>query len=123
MISDDTEHSLFVAQSLLSYPDDATKFQKCLAWKLRLWLLGLPAGIGFATLRAILKLWLGFPAHRAGVYSAGNGPAMRSACLLLLAGSSAPQSCICCDDPGAWISQNRISLAQKEILKLQPSET
>jgi ADP-ribosyl-[dinitrogen reductase] hydrolase len=79
MISDDTEHSLFVAQSLLSYPDDATKFQKCLAWKLRLWLLGLPAGIGFATLRAILKLWLGFPAHRAGVYSAGNGPAMRSA--------------------------------------------
>lgn len=40
MISDDTEHTLFVAQSLLTHPDDVTKFQRCLAWKLRLWLLG-----------------------------------------------------------------------------------
>src|SRR5439155_316765 len=43
------------------------------------WLLGLPAGVGLATARAILKLWLGFPVPRSGVYSAGNGPAMRSA--------------------------------------------
>jgi ADP-ribosylglycohydrolase len=42
-------------------------------------LLGLPAGIGFATLRSILKLWLGFGPRRSGVWSAGNGPAMRSA--------------------------------------------
>ena len=54
-------------------------FQRCLAWKLRLWLLGLPAGIGLATLKAILRLWLGFPPSRSGVWSAGNGPAMRSA--------------------------------------------
>jgi hypothetical protein len=47
--------------------------------RLRGWLLSLPAGIGFATLRAILKLWLGFPLNRSGVYSAGNGPAMRVA--------------------------------------------
>ena len=79
MISDDTEHTLFVAQSLLSCSDNATTFQKSLAWKLRLWLLGLPAGIGLGTLRAIIKLWLGFPPHRSGVNSAGNGPAMRSA--------------------------------------------
>ncbi len=79
MISDDTEHSLFVAQALLANPDNPAKFQRCLAWKLRLWLLGLPAGIGFATLRSIFKLWLGFPATRSGVRSAGNGPAMRSA--------------------------------------------
>ena len=79
MVSDDTEHTLFVAQSLLAYPDDVTKFQRCLAWKLRLWLLGLPAGIGLATLKAILKLWLGFSPSRSGVWSAGNGPAMRSA--------------------------------------------
>ncbi len=81
MISDDTEHTLFVAQSLLTHPDDVTKFQQCLAWKLRLWLLGLPAGIGLATLKAILRLWLGFPPSRSGVRSAGNGPAMRSAIL------------------------------------------
>jgi putative RNA 2'-phosphotransferase len=37
--------------------------------------------VGFATLRAILKLWLGFSPSRSGIYSAGNGPAMRSALL------------------------------------------
>ena len=79
MCSDDTEHTLFVAQALLSHPQDPAAFQRCLAWKLRLWLLGVPAGIGLATLRAILKLWVGFPPHRSGVFSAGNGPAMRSA--------------------------------------------
>lgn len=81
MCSDDTEHTLFVAQALLAHPENPTTFQSCLAWKLRLWLMGLPAGIGFATLRAILKLWIGFSPGRSGVFSAGNGPAMRSAIL------------------------------------------
>ena len=79
MVSDDTEHTLFVAQALLTHPDDVVAFQRCLAWKLRLWLLGLPAGIGLATLKAILKLWVGISPSRSGVWSAGNGPAMRSA--------------------------------------------
>ncbi len=79
MVSDDTEHTLFVAQALLAHPDDVAAFQRCLAWKLRLWLLGLPAGIGLATLRAILRLWFGVSPDRSGVWSAGNGPAMRSA--------------------------------------------
>jgi ADP-ribosyl-[dinitrogen reductase] hydrolase len=81
MCSDDTEHAFFVAQALLEYADDSAAFQKCLAKKLRFWLLGLPAGVGFATLRATLKLWLGFSPVRSGVFSAGNGPAMRSAML------------------------------------------
>ncbi len=81
MISDDTEHTLMVAQSLLTHPDDATAFGSSLAWRLRWWLLGLPAGVGMATARACLKLWLGFPPKCSGVYSAGNGPAMRSALL------------------------------------------
>lgn len=79
MVSDDTEHTLFVAQALLTHPDDPIAFQRCLAWKLRLWLLGLPAGIGLATLKAILKLWAGVSPENSGVWSAGNGPAMRSA--------------------------------------------
>lgn len=79
MISDDTEHTLFVAQAILSHSTNIEAFQKSLAWKLRLWLLGVPAGIGLATLRATLKLWVGFSAETSGVYSAGNGPAMRSA--------------------------------------------
>jgi len=79
MVSDDTEHTVFVAQCLAEGAVDAQSFQRKLAWKLRWWLLCIPAGIGFATLRSILKLWLGFSPSRSGVFSAGNGPAMRSA--------------------------------------------
>lgn len=81
MCSDDTEHTVFIAQALLAHPEDPVAFQRSLAWKLRWWLLGLPAGVGLATLRATLKLWAGFPPARSGVFSAGNGPAMRSAIL------------------------------------------
>jgi ADP-ribosyl-[dinitrogen reductase] hydrolase len=79
MVSDDTEHTLMVAQALLKHPKDARKFQQLLAWKFRWWFLGLPGGVGLATARACLKLWLGFPATRSGVTSGGSGPAMRSA--------------------------------------------
>jgi ADP-ribosylglycohydrolase len=78
MVSDDTEHACMVAQALIVSGGNVTKFTQSLAGKLRWWLLGLPAGIGYATLRAICKLWLGFSPERSGVFSAGNGPAMRS---------------------------------------------
>ncbi len=81
MVSDDTDHTLLAAQCLLAQPRSADRFARRLAWCLRLWLLTLPAGIGFATLRSILRLWIGFPPKRSGVYSAGNGPAMRVAAL------------------------------------------
>jgi ADP-ribosylglycohydrolase len=81
MVSDDTEHTCLVARALCVSGGDVLQFRRSLAWGMRWWLLGLPAGIGFATLRAILKLWLGFPPSRSGVFSAGNGPAMRSAVL------------------------------------------
>lgn len=79
MLSDDTEHTVFVAQALLANGCDSEAFASSLAWKLRWWLLSIPAGVGFATLRATIKLWMGFPPSRSGVHSAGNGPAMRSA--------------------------------------------
>lgn len=79
MMSDDTEHTVMVAQALLASPSDLAGFQRRLAWKLRWWLLGLPAGVGMATAKACIKLWLGVPSERSGVWSAGNGPAMRSA--------------------------------------------
>jgi ADP-ribosyl-[dinitrogen reductase] hydrolase len=78
MISDDTEHACMVAQALLVAPEDPARFARSLAWRLRWWLLGLPAAVGFGTLRAILKLWMGFPPRLSGVRSAGNGPAMRA---------------------------------------------
>ena len=79
MVSDDTEHTCIVAQALAASGGEPGIFTNKLAWGLRWWLLGLPAGIGFATLRATIKLWLGFPPRSSGVHSAGNGPAMRSA--------------------------------------------
>jgi ADP-ribosylglycohydrolase len=81
MISDDTEHTVFVAQCLAAHPANPAAFATGMAWKLRWWLLCLPPGIGLATLKACLRLWLGFSADKSGVFSAGNGPAMRSALL------------------------------------------
>ncbi|MDB6028219.1 MAG: ADP-ribosylglycohydrolase [Verrucomicrobiales bacterium] len=77
MVSDDTEHSLMVAQSLVAFPKDSHAFQRRLGWKLRWWVLALPAGVGLATAKASLKLWCGFSPAHSGVRSAGNGAAMR----------------------------------------------
>jgi ADP-ribosylglycohydrolase len=79
MCSDDTEHACMTARAILAHPDDADGFARSLAWKLRWWLLGLPAGVGLATSRSILRLWMGISPDRSGVRSAGNGPAMRAA--------------------------------------------
>ncbi|MBF5043251.1 ADP-ribosylglycohydrolase [Aggregicoccus sp. 17bor-14] len=78
MGSDDTDHACLVGQSLLASGGEPGRFVRALAWRLRGWLLTLPAGIGWATLRALLRLWLGWSPERSGVRSAGNGPAMRA---------------------------------------------
>jgi len=89
MVSDDTEHTIFVARALLTSKFDPDQFERYLARSLRWWMAGLPAGVGFATLRAVFKLWLGFPPKHSGVFSAGNGPAMRSAILGIAFGEDA----------------------------------
>lgn len=81
MISDDTEHTLMVAQALLSHSDDVISFQRTLAWKFRWWFASLPGGVGLATAKACLKLWLGFSPGKNAVHSGGSGPSMRSAIL------------------------------------------
>ncbi len=86
MVSDDTEHTCFVAQSLIASGQDPEMFSEHLARALREWLLTFPAGIGWATLRAVLRLWMGWPPLRSGVFSAGNGPAMRSPLLGVVMG-------------------------------------
>lgn len=79
MFSDDTEHTLMLAAAMHAHRDNLSAFQRTFAWKLRWWLLGLPAGVGLSTAKAILRLWIGFPPSKSGVRSAGNGAAMRSA--------------------------------------------
>ena len=79
MVSDDTEHACMAAQALIACGGDPAKFASLFARGLRWWILGAPAGVGLATLKATLKLWAGFSPSRSGIFSAGNGPAMRSA--------------------------------------------
>jgi ADP-ribosylglycohydrolase len=86
MVSDDTEHACLTA---LAYGDSQTSkrmFGYLLSWGLRQWFLGGPPGIGFATLRACLKLMIGFSWDTSGVWSAGNGPGMRAPILGVLTG-------------------------------------
>lgn len=78
MLSDDTEHACMTAQALLAESHDPARFARVLAWKLRWWLLALPPAIGLGTLRALVRLWLGFSPARSGVHSAGNGAVMRA---------------------------------------------
>ncbi|QDV52625.1 ADP-ribosylglycohydrolase family protein [Gimesia fumaroli] len=81
LCSDDTEHTLMVGRAVVISRGDVTQFEKQFARELKRWFLCVPAGVGFATLRACLKLLVGFHPQRSGVNSAGNGPAMRSAIL------------------------------------------
>ena len=76
-VSDDTEQSALVAQSLLRYPDDPTKCARDFRRALLGWFLRLPWGVGLATIKACLRILVGIP--RSGVKSAGNGAAMRAA--------------------------------------------
>lgn len=78
MVSDDTEHACMTVQACTAAGDDPERFARNLARRLRLWLLAVPAGAGLATVKATLKLLAGFSHQHSGVFSAGNGPAMRS---------------------------------------------
>lgn len=91
MFSDDTEHACMTAQSLLVSGGDPRRFVNSLAWRLRWWFAGLPAGIGLATLKACVKLWLGTSPQQSGVHSAGNGPCMRANILGVVLGNDAAQ--------------------------------
>ncbi len=79
MISDDTEHACMVGRALVESGGNVSVFQRSLACQLRRWFAALPPGVGFATARACIRLWLGFGPTRSGVDSAGNGPCMRAA--------------------------------------------
>jgi ADP-ribosylglycohydrolase len=76
-VSDDTEQSALVAQSLVRHPCDVDAFRRAFRRSLLGWFLRLPWGVGLATLRACARIPLGF--RESGVVTAGNGAAMRAA--------------------------------------------
>ena len=79
MTSDDTEHAWIVVEALFVAQGDVRVFEREMGRGLRRWFLTMPPAVGWATLRACLKLTVGLGASRSGVFSAGNAPAMRSA--------------------------------------------
>ncbi|MEW4452175.1 ADP-ribosylglycohydrolase family protein [Bremerella sp. JC817] len=119
MVSDDTEHTCIVAQSLVLSAGNVETFQKALASRFRRWILLLPAGVGMATAKACIRLLVGYSAKTSGVWSAGNGPAMRSAILGAYFGDDLPsmQSFVQCNarithtDPQAELGAFAIALA------------
>ncbi len=103
MGSDDTEHACMTAQALLRSGGDRHRFRQSLAWRLRWWFAAGPPGIGLATLKSCVRLWLGWPSYKSGVKSAGNGPAMRAAILFAAAGCPVePDGLDCFYEPGFW---------------------
>ncbi len=78
VISDDTEHLLLTAYALGKAGGNEEEFEKELKKGLKEWFLTLPFGIGMATLKSCIKLLIGISSKKSGVFSAGNGPAMRS---------------------------------------------
>ena len=76
-VSDDTELSALVAQSLARHPDDLDGCVRAFRRSLLGWACRLPWGVGLATLRACGRIGLGL--RPSGVMSAGNGAAMRAA--------------------------------------------
>jgi len=86
-VSDDTEQSALVAQSLARHPDDVAACTRAFRCSLLAWFLRLPWGVGLATARSCFRIMLGF--SRSGVLSAGNGAAMRAAVV----------GAFFCDDP------------------------
>jgi ADP-ribosyl-[dinitrogen reductase] hydrolase len=130
MCSDDTDHACMVAQAIAVSAGSPRRFVSSLAWRLRFWLAGLPAGVGFATLRAILKLWLFIPPQFSGVRSAGNGPAMRSAILGVAFSESDPLlimhvsacSAITHSDPRAQFGALAVALAARSAMRGEITE-
>lgn len=83
--SDDYDHACMTVEAYYASNGEPALFQLELAKRLKWWAACIPGGMGLATLRSSIKLWLGFPPSKSGVFSAGNGPAMRSHILGVLA--------------------------------------
>lgn len=82
MVSDDTEHAVMTVQAYIRSGGEIDSFERALKRRLMLWFLSLPAGVGLATARSIIKMFLGV--KHSGVFSAGNGAAMRASVLGVL---------------------------------------
>lgn len=79
MVSDDTQHACLVLNALSQTQGNEERFKQCLRKEICCWAVTLPFGAGSATLKAAINLIC--RKKKSGVFSAGNGPAMRSVIL------------------------------------------
>ncbi len=85
LVSDDTEHAVLTLQAFIEVGGDVEAFHRNLARRLKIWFIAFPPGIGAATAKACLKLLAGASSEKSGLFSAGNGPAMRAPILGVVA--------------------------------------
>ena len=76
-VSDDTEQTALVAQCLARHPDDPDRCVRAFRRSLLGWFCRLPWGVGWATVRACIRI--GLRLHSKWRYLGGNGAAMRAA--------------------------------------------
>ncbi|MBC8000577.1 MAG: ADP-ribosylglycohydrolase family protein [Leptolyngbya sp.] len=76
-VSDDTEQSALIAQSLIRHPNDSLACARAFRVAMVGWFSRMPFGVGRATCFACLKMALFL--KDTGIRSAGNGAAMRAA--------------------------------------------
>lgn len=75
-VSDDTEQAALLAQAIIAARGDDAVLLRRFRRSMIGWVWRLPFGVGLSTLRACLRMSVGIQAS--GVFSAGNGAAMRA---------------------------------------------
>ncbi|MFN8554708.1 MAG: ADP-ribosylglycohydrolase family protein [Candidatus Obscuribacterales bacterium] len=78
-VSDDTEQSALIAQSLIKFPPDLDYSVNRFRAAMLGWFCRMPFGVGQATSYSCMKILMG--SKNTGIRSAGNGAAMRAAIL------------------------------------------
>lgn len=78
-VSDDTEQSALIAQSLIKFPPDLDYSVNRFRTAMLGWFCRMPFGVGQATSYSCMKILMG--SKNTGIPSAGNGAAMRAAIL------------------------------------------
>ncbi|MGL4673243.1 MAG: ADP-ribosylglycohydrolase family protein [Wohlfahrtiimonas sp.] len=132
--SDDTEHLWITADALIRSQGSSELFSQYLLQNMKKWFLSFPVGAGKASLKASMKLLIGISPSRSGVYSAGNGPAMRAPIIGAFFANDSEKldqflkisTMMTHTDPqaeeGAWVIAQVAALIMRENPKIAPIE-
>lgn len=132
--SDDTEHLWITADALVRSQSSPELFSQLLSQNMKKWFLSFPVGAGKASIKASVKLLLGVSPNRSGIYSAGNGPAMRAPIIGAFFANDAEKLDQFLEistkmthtdsqtEEGAWVIAQAAALIMREKPKIAPTE-